>query len=194
MGDFFQVFSLVLIALCIVNLISSIYPNTKNKHTLMVVFSIVSVYLCITPVNSLIDSIRKFESFSVESVIKNFEIDSVDENYTDELKTILESQFEAEIEENFENVDADVTLGLKYASGGAENYEKIEKSAKTETMKNIEIYENQSFEKDKKSGNASLEVVEITICGATKEEEGEISRYVREKYEIAPVFRENSGF
>lgn len=193
MEEFFSVFSLVLIALCIVNLISSIYPSTKNKHTLMVVFSIISVYLCITPISSLLISIRNFDSFSVESVIENFEEDFVDKNYTDELKSILETQIEAEIEENFKNVDADVLLGVKKISSGEEVSENAEEIANNGETENEQIYENESLKTDQKSGNGSLDVLEIVILGAGEDEKGAISEYVGQKYEVTPIFRENTG-
>ena len=193
MEEFFSVFSLVLIALCIVNLISSIYPSTKNKHTLMVIFSIISVYLCITPISSLLSSIRNFDSFSVESVIENFEEDSVDENYADELKSILKTQIEAEIEENFKNIDADVLLGVKNVSSGEGFTENAEKIANNGETKNEQIYENESLKTDEKSGNASLDVLEIVILGAGEDEKGAISEYVGQKYEVTPIFRENTG-
>lgn len=194
MDDFFKVFSLVLIALCIVNLISSIYPATKSKHTLMIVFSIISVYLCITPVNSFLNSIRNFESFSVESVIEDFENDSVDKNYTDELKSILEAQIEAEIEAKFKNVDAKAVLGVKNTSGGENLTENDRDSIKIgETESNV-TYENVNCGDNEKSGNASLEVLEITISGAGNDEEELISEYVGQKYKITPIFRENTGF
>lgn len=194
MDDFFKVFSLVLIALCIVNLISSIYPATKSKHTLMVVFSIISVYLCITPVSSLLNSIRNFESFSVESVIADFENDSVDKNYTDELKSILEAQIEAEIEAKFKNVDAKAVLGVKNTSGGENLTENDRDSIKIGESESNGAYENLNCGDNEKSGNASLEVLEITISGAGNDEEELISEYVGEKYKITPIFREDTGF
>lgn len=194
MDDFFKVFSLVLIALCIVNLISSIYPATKSKHTLMVVFSIISVYLCITPVSSLLNSIRNFESFSVESVIADFENDSVDKNYTDELKSILEAQIEAEIEAKFKNVDAKAVLGVKNTSGGENLTENDRDSINIGETESDEAYENAYSGDNEKSGNASLEVLEITISGAGNDEEELISEYVGQKYKITPIFREDTGF
>lgn len=194
MDDFFKVFSLVLIALCIVNLISSVYPATKSKHTLMVVFSIISVYLCITPVSSLLNSIRNFESFSVESVIADFENDSVDKNYTDELKSILEAQIEAEIEAKFKNVDAKAVLGVKNTSGGENLTENDRDSINIVETESDEAYENAYSGDNEKSGNASLEVLEITISGAGNDEEELISEYVGQKYKITPIFREDTGF
>lgn len=194
MDDFFKVFSLVLIALCIVNLISSIYPATKSKHTLMVVFSIISVYLCITPVSSLLNSIHNFESFSVESVIEDFENDSVDKNYTDELKSILEAQIEAEIEARFKNVDAKAVLGVKNTAGGENLTENDRDSIKIGETESNGAYENVNCGDDEKSGNASLEVLEIIISGAGNDEEELISEYVGQKYKITPIFREDTGF
>lgn len=117
----------------------------------------------------------------------------MDENYTDELKSILETQIEAEIEENFKNVDANVLLGVKKTSSGEDFTENTEKIANNGETENEQIYENESLKTDEKSGNASLDVLEIVILGAGEDEKGAISEYVGQKYEVTPIFRENTG-
>lgn len=194
MSDFFQVFSLVLTSLCIINLISSIYPNTENKHTLMVVFAILSVYFCVTPVSSLFSSIRNLESFSLESVFEKFDEDSVGDNYTDLLQSVLEEQIEAEIEEKFKNTEVKVILGIKNSSGGADFLKNDDNLPETGESENERFDENKSPENYKNSGTSSLEVIEVVVLEAAEEEEERISEYVREKYEITPVFTENPEF
>lgn len=194
MSDFFQVFSLVLTSLCIINLISSIYPNTENKHTLMVVFAILSVYFCVTPVSSLFSSIRNLESFSLESVFEKFDEDSVGDNYTDLLQSVLEEQIEAEIEEKFKNTEVKVILGIKNNSGGADFLKNDDNLPETGESENERFDENKSPENYKNSGTSSLEVIEVVVLEAAEEEEERISEYVREKYEITPVFTENPEF
>ncbi len=194
MSDFFQVFSLVLTSLCIVNLISAVYPSTENKHTLMVVFAILSAYFCVTPISSLFSSIRNLESFSVDSVIENFEEDSADENYTDLLKSVLEEQIEAEIEENFENAEVKVVLGAKNNLGGAENSKFGDNSSETGESENERIDTEKPLKNQEKSGMHTLEVIEVVILETAEEEEERICEYIREKYEITPVFTENTEF
>lgn len=113
MEDFFQVFFLVLISLCIVNLISSVYPQTKSKHTLMIAFSVIGVYLCVTPISTLFNSLRSLEPFSVESVVESFQQDFEDKNYTDVLKSVLARQIETEIEGKYKNIEAEVILKIE---------------------------------------------------------------------------------
>ncbi len=60
MEGFTQTLSLILISCFIINLISSMYPQTKNKHTYMVVISIIIVYICVTPISDFLTNLSDF--------------------------------------------------------------------------------------------------------------------------------------
>lgn len=73
MDGFIETLTLILISCFIVNLIGSIYPNTKTKHTYMVVLSVIIVWICISPLTVLIDLFKDISEFNETEFLQSLE-------------------------------------------------------------------------------------------------------------------------
>ena len=96
MTGFIQVFTTLLLVYLVIELIGFLYPETKNKHTLLIAFSIISIYVCLNPVLSLMDSLKPARELLQT---RNTHYDKSEFAYESEFMTALEKQVADEIRE-----------------------------------------------------------------------------------------------